>query len=162
VPTILARLFSSANAEAISLALAVCSITSYRAPVSQKLPDHADANSWWKPSGLPRWLTEESYTQKIQPRLRATKVREIAQTIEVPMPYAALIRLRRRRLQGRLGPSSEIRNSVSWVVVRSCGRQVGVIGNSEVLRARFLPLDHAEAGRIEQNASGTDRHAGGQ
>jgi hypothetical protein len=51
-------------------------------------------------------------TQKIQPRLRAIEVPEIAKTMEVPRPYAALIRSRRRRPQERLGLSSpRYRNS---------------------------------------------------
>jgi hypothetical protein len=60
--------------------------------VSNKISDHAVANTWWDASSLPSWLTEECYAQKVQPRLRAIKVKEIAQAMQVSKPYAALIR----------------------------------------------------------------------
>ena len=65
--------------------------------ISKTLSDHAVANSWWSSSSLPAWLNEECYTQKIQPRLRTVKVREIAQALQVSKPYAAFIRAGRRR-----------------------------------------------------------------
>ncbi len=65
--------------------------------ISKALSDHAVANSWWSPSSLPAWLNEECYVQKIQPQLRAIKVREIAQALKVSKPYAAFIRAGRRR-----------------------------------------------------------------
>jgi CRISPR-associated endonuclease Cas1 len=65
--------------------------------VSKKLSDHAVANSWWDPSSLPTWLTGECYVNRIQPRLRAKKVREIATGIRVSKPYAALVRSGQRR-----------------------------------------------------------------
>lgn len=68
-----------------------------KARISRTLSDHAVANSWWSPSSLPAWLNEEFYIQKIQPQLRALKVREIAEALKVSQPYAAFIRSGRRR-----------------------------------------------------------------
>lgn len=68
-----------------------------KARISQVLSDHAVANSWWEPSSVPDWLNEECYLQKIQPHLGTIKVREIAESIHVSKPYAALIRAGRRR-----------------------------------------------------------------
>jgi CRISPR-associated endonuclease Cas1 len=68
-----------------------------RARVSQTLSNHAVANSWWSPSSLPAWLNEAFYVQKVQPKLRAIKVREIAKAIQISQPYAAFIRSGRRR-----------------------------------------------------------------
>ncbi len=68
-----------------------------KARISKTLSDHAVANSWWSPSGLPAWLNEEFYVQKIQPQLKTVRVREIAQAMQVSQPYAALIRSGRRR-----------------------------------------------------------------
>jgi CRISPR-associated endonuclease Cas1 len=65
--------------------------------ISKTLSDHAVANSWWDPSSLPSWLNEELYVQKIQPRLRTIKVREISETMHVSKPYAAQVRAGRRR-----------------------------------------------------------------
>ncbi len=67
------------------------------AHISKALSDHAVANTWWDPSSLPEWLDEDCYVQKIQPRLRTIKVREIAEAMQVSKPYAALIRAGRRR-----------------------------------------------------------------
>jgi hypothetical protein len=68
-----------------------------KARMSKKISDHAVANTWWDPSSLPEWLNEDCYAQKIQPRLRTIKVREISETMHVSKPYAALIRAGRRR-----------------------------------------------------------------
>ena len=72
-----------------------------KARISRTLSDHAVANSWWSPSSLPAWLNEEYYVQKIQPRLSAVKVREIAGALKVSKPYAAFIRAGRRRPRPR-------------------------------------------------------------
>lgn len=64
---------------------------------SKTLSEHAVANSWWSSSSLPDWLNEEFYVQKVQPQLRTVKVREIAQRLQLSIPYAALIRAGRRR-----------------------------------------------------------------
>ena len=67
-----------------------------QAHISKTLSDHAVANSWWEPSSLPNWLTEECYAQRIQPLLRGRKVREIAEAMRVSKPYAAFVRSGRR------------------------------------------------------------------
>ena len=68
-----------------------------KARLSRVLSAHAVANTWWDPSSLPNWLTEECYVQKIQPLLKAKKVREIAAAIQVSELYAGFIRSGRRR-----------------------------------------------------------------
>lgn len=68
-----------------------------KARLSRVLSSHAVANTWWDPTTLPSWLTEECYAQKVQPLLRAKKVREIAAAIRVSHLYAGLIRSGRRR-----------------------------------------------------------------
>jgi len=68
-----------------------------KARISKTLSDHAVANSWWSPSSLPAWLTEEFYVQRIQPQLRTVKVRQISDALNVSQPYAAFIRSGRRR-----------------------------------------------------------------
>jgi CRISPR-associated protein Cas1 len=65
--------------------------------ISKRISDHAVANTWWDPSSLPEGLNEDCYVQKIQPRLRLIKVREIAEAMQVSKPYAALVRAGRRR-----------------------------------------------------------------
>lgn len=67
-----------------------------KARISKIISDHAVANSWWEPSSLPSWLTEQRYVQQIQPLLRGKKVREIAEAMQVSQPYAAFIRSGRR------------------------------------------------------------------
>jgi len=76
-----------------------------KARISKTLSDHAVANTWWSPSSLPAWLTEEFYLQKIQPKLRTLKVREIAYAMQVSEPYAAFIRSGRRRPHPRHWPA---------------------------------------------------------
>jgi len=68
-----------------------------KALISKTLSDHAVANSWWDPSSLPNWLTEQFYVEQIQPLLRGKKVREIAEAMHVSEPYAAFVRSGRRR-----------------------------------------------------------------
>ena len=68
-----------------------------KARISKTISNHAVANTWWDPSSLPSWLTEECYMQRIQPLLRAKKVREIAEVMHVSQPYAAFVRSGRRR-----------------------------------------------------------------
>jgi len=64
--------------------------------MSKRISDHAVANTWWDPSSLPTWLNEVCYVEKIQPRLRTIKVREIAEAMHVSKPYAAFVRVGRR------------------------------------------------------------------
>jgi CRISPR-associated endonuclease Cas1 len=68
-----------------------------KARISKVLSNHAVANTWWDPSSMPTWLTEECYVQRIQPLLKAKKVREIAAAIRVSQLYAGFIRSGRRR-----------------------------------------------------------------
>lgn len=68
-----------------------------KAHISKTLSDHAVANTWWEPSSLPSWLTEQFYVEQIQPLLRGKKVREIAEVMRVSKPYAALVRAGRSR-----------------------------------------------------------------
>jgi CRISPR-associated endonuclease Cas1 len=68
-----------------------------KARLSRVLSNHAVANTWWDPSSLPSWLTEECYVQRIQPLLKTKKVREIAAAIQVSELYAGFIRSGRRR-----------------------------------------------------------------
>lgn len=65
--------------------------------ISKVLSNHAVANTWWDPSSLPIWLTEECYVQRIQPQLKTKKVRDIAAAIQVSELYAGFIRSGRRR-----------------------------------------------------------------
>jgi CRISPR-associated endonuclease Cas1 len=51
----------------------------------------------WLPSSQPDWLTEEIYTTKIKPLLARSPNSEIARTLDVSIPYAASIRVGRRR-----------------------------------------------------------------
>jgi len=74
-----------------------------KARISKTLSDHAVAISWWSPSSLPEWLTEECYVQRIQPRLRTIRVRELAQALQASEAYAGLIRSGRRRPHLRHG-----------------------------------------------------------
>jgi hypothetical protein len=57
----------------------------------------AIARSNWQQSSQPDWLTDEIYTNKIQPRLRSVSLSEIASAIGVSIPYASDIRKGRRR-----------------------------------------------------------------
>jgi CRISPR-associated protein Cas1 len=68
-----------------------------KARISKTISDHAVANTWWDPSSLPSWLTEDFYVQRIQPLLRSRKVREIAEAMKVSKPYAAFVRSGRNR-----------------------------------------------------------------
>jgi hypothetical protein len=68
-----------------------------KARISKTLSDHAVANTWWDPTSLPSWLTEECFVQRIQPLLKHKKIREIAEAMQVSEPYAALVRSGRRR-----------------------------------------------------------------
>jgi hypothetical protein len=65
--------------------------------ISKRISDHAVANTWWDPKSLPSWLTGECYVQKLQPLLKAKKVREVAKVMQVSQPYAAFVRSGRRR-----------------------------------------------------------------
>ena len=68
-----------------------------RVRISETLSQHAVANTWWSASSLPAWLDEECFVTKIQPKLKAIKVREISEALQISAPYAALIRKGERR-----------------------------------------------------------------
>jgi len=51
----------------------------------------------WSPSDQPDWLTDKTYANQIQPRLRDTSLSEIASAIGVSILYASDIRRGRRR-----------------------------------------------------------------
>jgi len=53
---------------------------------------NALAQHSWKPSDQPSWLTDEFYSEKIQPLLPAVPARAIARTISVSRWYAGRIR----------------------------------------------------------------------
>jgi histidine ammonia-lyase len=54
----------------------------------------------WNPASPPAWLTEEVYSERIQPRLRGASLSAIAQ-VGVSIPYASAIRRGRRRPHAR-------------------------------------------------------------
>jgi len=58
---------------------------------------HDAARRAWRPSSQPAWLDEQTYGQRIQPRLRAVTIPAIAAALGVSEPYAADIRAGRRR-----------------------------------------------------------------
>jgi hypothetical protein len=68
-----------------------------KARVSKALSEHAVAISWWSPASQPGWLTEVFYLREIAPKLKGTKIREIAAALQISQPYAAEIRKGRRR-----------------------------------------------------------------
>ena len=53
---------------------------------------HAQAKAAWNPSTQPAWLTEQVYSEKVQPALANVSATEIAKTIGVTRQYAACIR----------------------------------------------------------------------
>ncbi len=57
---------------------------------------HAEALNAWKRSDNPRWLTEEAYRKRIQPRLGKTTVPAISTALGISEPYATDIRAGRR------------------------------------------------------------------
>jgi CRISPR-associated endonuclease Cas1 len=67
-----------------------------RARVAATQRRHAAGRCKWLPSSQPAWLTEETYTTKINPRLARCSNSEIAMTLDVSIPYAASIRAGRR------------------------------------------------------------------
>jgi hypothetical protein len=58
---------------------------------------HDLARQSWLLSSQPAWLNDETYEQKIQPRLAGIASSAIATTLGVSEPYAADIRAGRRR-----------------------------------------------------------------
>ena len=58
---------------------------------------HDAARRSWSPSSHPAWLTDETYTRNIQPRLGTVTIPAISAALGVSEPYAADIRAGRRR-----------------------------------------------------------------
>jgi CRISPR-associated endonuclease Cas1 len=58
---------------------------------------HRAAQRAWRSSLSPAWLTEDTYEEKIQPRLAGVTISALASTLGVSEPYAADIRTGRRR-----------------------------------------------------------------
>ncbi len=58
---------------------------------------HAAAKRAWRPSDQPAWLDEQTYLQKIQPRLTGITVPFISSALGISKPYAADIRAGRHR-----------------------------------------------------------------
>ncbi len=68
-----------------------------RARVATTQRHQALACRRWNPSSQPKWLTEELYNDKIKPALVRSSISQIAEALKVSIPYAANIRLGRRR-----------------------------------------------------------------
>ncbi len=68
-----------------------------RARVAATQRRHAAAWGDWLPSNQPDWLTEKTYATQIKPLLIQNSISKIATTLSVSVPYAANIRLGRRR-----------------------------------------------------------------
>jgi hypothetical protein len=58
---------------------------------------HAAALKAWNPTTLPDWLNEQTYREKIQPRLAEVTVPAISAALGISGPYATDIRAGRRR-----------------------------------------------------------------
>jgi hypothetical protein len=60
---------------------------------------HRQALAWrrWDRSSKPDWLTEQVYDDKIKPSLLQSSISQIANALKVSIPYAANVRLGRRR-----------------------------------------------------------------
>lgn len=65
---------------------------------------HDLARSSWTPTDQTSWLTVETYTKQIQPRLKGATLSGIASAINVSIPYASDIRKGRRRPHARHWP----------------------------------------------------------
>jgi hypothetical protein len=56
-----------------------------------------EAQRKWQIWNHPAWLTEQFYSEQIQPRLGALEVKTIAETLGVSITYASYIRAGRRQ-----------------------------------------------------------------
>ncbi len=63
-----------------------------RARQAEKQRRHAAALKAWHPSAKPNWLSEETYREKIQPRLPGITVPVLSSALGISQPYAAEIR----------------------------------------------------------------------
>jgi len=57
---------------------------------------HTAARQAWLPSNQPSWLNEQTYREKIHPRLTTVTVRSLASALGVSIPYASNIRSGKR------------------------------------------------------------------
>jgi CRISPR-associated endonuclease Cas1 len=63
---------------------------------AEKLRLHTAARRAWLASNQPTWLNEQSYREKIHPRLTGVTVRTLASALGISMPYASSIRSGKR------------------------------------------------------------------
>jgi hypothetical protein len=82
---------------------------------------HALARSAWQASSLPAWLTEDTYTSKIQPLLKDIANPVIMSALGVSVTYAVAIRAGRRRPHPR-----------HWETL------AGLVGGAELRDRRFV------------------------
>jgi CRISPR-associated endonuclease Cas1 len=68
-----------------------------RANRAEKGRQNTAARWAWKPSNQPAWLNEESYRERIHPRLVRVTVRVLAAALGVSLPYASNIRSGKRQ-----------------------------------------------------------------
>jgi len=64
---------------------------------AEKARRHTAARWSWQPSSQPAWLNEQSYREKIHPRLAGITVRALASALGVSTPYASNIRSGKRQ-----------------------------------------------------------------
>ncbi len=55
------------------------------------------AQRQWDKSSQPAWLTEKFYSEQIQPRLASIKIKTLAASLGISIPYASSLRAGRRR-----------------------------------------------------------------
>jgi hypothetical protein len=69
--------------------------------MSRVLSDHAITKyTWWNPSRQPSRLIDECIL-RIQPLLKAKKIRELTEAMQVSKPYAVFVRSGRRPTRTR-------------------------------------------------------------
>lgn len=96
---------------------------------------HHAAKRAWKPSDLPEWLTEQTYREKIQPRLREIAVPMISTALGISEPYATDIRAGKRVPHPRhwLGLAQLIEGELA-IFRRSSPNQSCMLGDSGRVR----------------------------
>ncbi len=72
-----------------------CAEAESRRSETQRL--HHAAMRAWRPTDMPDWLNDETYRERIQPRLTAVTVPAISKALGISGPYATDIRAGRRR-----------------------------------------------------------------
>jgi hypothetical protein len=76
-----------------------------RARLSETQRRQTTACHRWNPADQPKWLTEDVYTNRIQPRLANYSLSQIAASMGVSIPYASDIRRGGRRPHARHWPT---------------------------------------------------------